>query len=276
VFTYDAFNNWTANRLEATGPSNSPILNLSSESIILGDRFSSALPSGGYFMVFYNENSALWHSNTTSTTGVDANISLDYQTSPYGLASYPSVTLLCLGLAIIVATWLPPRYHLSSARRSALIAVAVFVVVAILLFTIPEILLPASASSSYPIVQEAQVNTPSGMSDCLVAGLQIDCGVSIVRGESGSITVIVANGATGTVNLGIQFSVNSTGGSNVQLTSAPACAYSPAPTLYSSSSCLISANSTQSFSFDFASSQTYAPSNETSIILSVEQTCCFP
>jgi len=276
VFTYDAFNNWTENHLEATNPSNSPFVNLSSSADLTSSGFSlTPLPVGGYYMVFVNNNRLLWHTNTTSTTQVDANVRIDYRNAPYGSAIYPSVTLLGLGAAIVVATALPSRYRFAS--RSALVTMfALAVVVILLIAALNELGMFGSSteSGSYPVVQEAKVMTPSGQSNCLVVGLQVDCGVSISRGDSGSVTVDMANGATGTINLGIQFSVNSTGGSRVQLASVPTCAYARAPN-FSSQSCFVNASSTQTFSFDFVSPQTYTPSNETSILLQIFQTCCF-
>ena len=135
----------------------------------------------------------------------------------------------------------------------------------------------------YPVIQHAQAITSLGEGNCQFESASAIswatvCSVYVNGGNSGTITLTVANHGNEGGGSRIDFAVYSSEPQYINFTAIPTCAYTTAPPLNDANACLLSGNSPQSFQFAFAVSQSYGTSSlreNVSVTVVMYQTCCF-
>ncbi len=134
-----------------------------------------------------------------------------------------------------------------------------------------------------PVIQNAQANTPLAQSICHIESTSAIswatvCSVYVNGGNSGTITLTVANHGDEGGGSRIDFTVYSSEPQYINFTAIPTCAYTSAPDLNDANACFVSGNSPQAFQFAFAVSQSYGTSSLrelASVTIVMYQTCCF-
>ena len=143
----------------------------------------------------------------------------------------------------------------------------------------------ACGSIGGPVIQSAQANTTLAQGNCQFPSTSdisraTVCSVYVDGGNSGTITLTVANHGNEGEGSDVDFWVYSSLPDYINFTAIPTCAYtSSTPPLNGPASCNIESNSPQSFQFTFTVSESYGSSSLrelASVTVMMYQTCCFP
>ncbi|MGA2664449.1 MAG: hypothetical protein ABSF83_05855 [Nitrososphaerales archaeon] len=135
-----------------------------------------------------------------------------------------------------------------------------------------------------PVIQSAQAGTSRAESNCpfgsaTAVSWNVVCSVYINGGDSGTVTLTVANHGPGDSGSDVDFLVYSSEPQYINFTAIPACAHTTAPPLNDEAPCTLSGSAPQTFQFAFAVSQGYGASSLrelASVTVVMYQTCCFP
>ncbi len=114
IFTDTAWNNFLSAGYNATNSTNSPVFELNSSAIDAKNGVSPTFtfvpnPTRIYELVFFNDNHSLWHTNSSVTFHVIANITLHYSEAPAKTLLYPGVALIVATVVPIFLRWRYPR-----------------------------------------------------------------------------------------------------------------------------------------------------------------------
>lgn len=135
-----------------------------------------------------------------------------------------------------------------------------------------------------PVIQSAQASTSLAESSCQFGratdiSWNVVCAVYANGGDSGMVTLTVADHGPGDAGSDIDFLVYSSEPQYINFTAIPACAHTTAPPLNDEAPCPVSGSSPQAFQFAFATAQSYGASSLrelVSVTIVMYQTCCFP
>jgi len=114
IFTDTGWSNFMSDGYNMTNSTNSPVFELNASAIDAKNGVSPTFtfvpdPTRIYELVFFNANRSLWHTDSSATFHVIADITLHYSQAPVNTLLYPGVALIVVAVALIYLRWRYPR-----------------------------------------------------------------------------------------------------------------------------------------------------------------------